>query len=187
MSPDAADEQQHERYQRLHKDDVNRMNDSRFAKNKSHFPGGTDMHRTILAAVPALLLIAPASSMALATATPTTYTNLHWVAGSGAAVPAPAACGSITDIRLDVTLNGGSTNFTANGQGACTNPSDFLIFTGSGVLMSGEGEAFFNLYFGDTRMSCGVSLSGFAGSCSIYLLADFSLAATFDITFTTAP
>jgi hypothetical protein len=145
------------------------------------------MYKKLFAAMPALLFIAPASSIALGTVTPRTYTDLHWVAGSGAAVPTPAACGSITDIRLDVTLNGSSTNFTANGQGACTNPTDFLIFTGSGVLMAGEGEAFFNLYFGDTRMTCGVSLSGFAGSCSIYLLSDFSLQATFDITFTTAP
>ena len=145
------------------------------------------MYKKLLAAMPALFLIVPASAMAFSTASPTTYTDLHWVAGSGAAVPAPAACGSITDIRLDVTLNGGSPNFTANGQGTCTNPTDFLIFTGSGVLMVGEGEAFFNLYFGDTRMLCVVSLSGFAGSCSIYLLADYSLQATFDITFTTAP
>ena len=143
------------------------------------------MFKGIFAPVVTLCLAAPISSFAFSTSTPNTYTGLHWTAGTGATVPTPAACGSITDIRLDVTLNGGSTFFGANGMGSCTNTSDFLVLTGSGVILN--GVAAFNVYFGDTRMSCSVDLSGFAGSCSIYLLSDFSLASTFDITFTTAP
>ncbi len=145
------------------------------------------MYTRMLSVIPALALIAPASSMALGAATPTTYTDLHWTAGSGATVPSPAACGSITDIRLDLTLNGNSAYFGANGEGACTNTSDILVLTGSGVLVPSQGEAFFNVYFGDTRMTCTVVVSGFSGTCYIFLLSDSSLQATFDITFTPAP
>jgi hypothetical protein len=143
------------------------------------------MFRNIVAALAAVSLIVPGTVLAFGTSTPTTYTDMHWVAGSGATVPSPAACGSITDIRLDVTLNKGSSFFTAAGEGACTNTSDFLIFTGSGVV---EGTtAWFNLYFGNTRLLCGVSVPGYGGTCDLYLLGDFSLASEFDITLTTVP
>jgi hypothetical protein len=143
------------------------------------------MFKGIFATVVALGLAAPISSYALSRSTPNTFTGLHWIAGTGASVPTPAACGSITDIRLDVTLNSGSTFFGANGMGSCTNTSDVLILTGSGVILN--GVASFNVYFGDTRMICSVYVTDFAGSCSIYLLSDFSLASTFDISFSTAP
>jgi hypothetical protein len=143
------------------------------------------MFKKFIAVLATASLIFPATVFASGTSTPTTFTGMHWVAGTGGVVPAPAACGSITDIRLDVTLNKGSTYFTANGAGTCSNPSDFLIFTGSGVI---EGStASFNLYFGNTRMLCGVSVPGYAGTCYIYLLGDFTLQAQFDITFTSAP
>jgi hypothetical protein len=143
------------------------------------------MFKKFVAALATASLILPVTALAFGTSTPTTFTDMHWAAAAGGVVPAPAACGSITDIRLDVTLNKGSTFFTANGAGACTNPSDFLVFTGSGVI---EGStAWFNLYFGNTRMLCGVSVPGFAGTCYIYLLGDFTLQAQFDITLTSAP
>jgi hypothetical protein len=143
------------------------------------------MFRKFFAAVAAVSLIVPGTVLAVGTSTPTTFTGLHWVAGTGGVVPAPAACGSITDIRLDITLNQGSSFFTANGEGSCTNTSDFLIFTGSGVV---EGStASFNLYFGNTRLLCGVTVPGYAGTCSLYLLGDFTLQAQFDISFTAAP
>jgi hypothetical protein len=146
---------------------------------------GVIMFGKFVAALAAVSLIVPGTVFAFGTSTPTTYTGMHWVAGAGGTVPAPAACGSVTDIRLDVTLNRGSTFFTANGEGSCSNAGDYLILTGSGVL---EGStAWFNLYFGNTRMLCGVSLPGYAGTCSIYNLGDFTLQAQFDVTFTTAP
>jgi hypothetical protein len=67
------------------------------------------MFRKFVAALAAVSLIVPGTVFAFGTSTPTTYTGMHWVAGAGGAVPAPAACGSVTDIRLDVTLNKGST------------------------------------------------------------------------------
>jgi hypothetical protein len=146
---------------------------------------GVSMFSKFIAALAAVSLIIPGTVLAFGTSTPTTLTGMHWVAGTGSTVPAPAACGSITDIRLDVTLNTGSSFFTANGEGSCSNTSDFLILTGSGVV---EGStAWFNVYFGDTRMECGISLPGYAGTCSIYFLADLTLSTQFDVTFTAAP
>jgi hypothetical protein len=146
---------------------------------------GVSMFMKFVAALAAVSLIVPGTVLAFGTSTPTTYTDMHWVAGAGATVPSPAACGSITDIRLDVTLNKGSSFFTASGEGSCTNTSDFLIFTGSGVV---EGStAWFNLYFGNTRLLCGVSVPGYAGTCDLYLLGDFSLASEFDVTLTATP
>jgi hypothetical protein len=143
------------------------------------------MLRKFVAGLAAVALTVPATVFAFGKSTPTTYTGMHWVAGVGGTVPSPAACGSVTDIRLDVTLNNGSTFFTVNGEGSCSNAGDFLILTGSGVL---EGStAWFNLYFGNTRMLCEISLPGYAGTCSIYNLGDFTLQSQFDITFTTAP
>jgi hypothetical protein len=143
------------------------------------------MFRKFLAAAAAVSLMVPGAVLAFGTSTPKTYTGMHWVAGTGGVVPAPAACGSITDIRLDITLNSGRPFFTVNGEGFCTNTSDFLILTGSGVVTG--STASFNLYFGNTRMLCGVYLSGFAGTCNIYTLGDFTLQSQFNITFSTAP
>jgi hypothetical protein len=143
------------------------------------------MFRNLFAALAAVSLIVPGTVLAFGASTPVTYTDMHWVAGAGGTVPAPAACGSVTDIRVDVTLTKGSSFFTVSGEGTCTNPSDFLILTGSGVV---EGStAWFNLYFGNTRMLCGVSVPGFAGTCSIYLLGDFSLSSQFSVTLSGTP
>jgi hypothetical protein len=144
------------------------------------------MNLKLLAAIPALTLIAPVSLMALSTASPNTFTDVHWIAGSGGTYPSPSPCGSITHLRLDVTFNGGSANFGANGNGVCSNAGVSIIFTGSGIEFT-NGEAAFNLYSGDTRTQCVISLAGLAGTCDVFLLSDSSQVSTFSISFTTAP
>jgi hypothetical protein len=145
------------------------------------------MNKRLLAAIPALLLIAPLSSMALGSATPLAYTDVHWIAGAGGTYPAPSTCGSITHLRLDLTFNGNSANFGANGNGTCTTAGVANIFTGSGIEFT-NGMATFNLYNRESQTQCSISLSSLGGNCTIYLLSDPSeVVGTFTITFTTLP
>jgi hypothetical protein len=134
--------------------------------------------------MPALFLIAPISSMALGTGNLSLLTDVHYLVPD-ASVPSPSTCGTITDLHLDVTLHGGSTTFGVNGYGSCTGTQVPLILTGSGVLVQGT-TANFDLYFGDTRMNCVVTLPPATGGCHIYMLADLSVVATLNIDFTSA-